>query len=295
MEFGQPFNPFGLFTGIFIPEGLARANGVSPGAKLAYGRLVRYGGQDGKCYPSVSTLASEIGVRERQAQRYLAELEHAKLIRRVRRVAGGRGQTSNAYQFLWHSLLDAGMKKAAQGEGVSDMTPGGMSDMTPKESQREESQNTNTDLDYQVCEMPKNGISQPGLNARAATHSEHPKLREALADYMALPGDKDRAYPSERVVVDVMHAAVGATEDEVVACLRHLRENRGLRLGTKHGPRHWSWFKTVVADYFRQERERAYPPAAAWPEGTVDSMTDAIEIPEQDADYWPRAAAGGAR
>jgi len=66
---GQPFNPFRLFTGIFIPESLVRSNLVSPGAKMAYGRLARYAGQDGRCFPAVETLGQEIGVGERQAQR----------------------------------------------------------------------------------------------------------------------------------------------------------------------------------------------------------------------------------
>src|SRR5215470_4700366 len=58
---GQAFNPYGLFTGIFIPEALVKCQSSSAGAKLAFGRLARYGGQDGHCYPAVSTLATEIG------------------------------------------------------------------------------------------------------------------------------------------------------------------------------------------------------------------------------------------
>ena len=81
LEVGQPFNPFGLFTGIFVPDALVRSTAISAGAKLAYGRLARYAGQDGKCYPAVHTLASEIGVSERQTQNYLTELEAQKLIR----------------------------------------------------------------------------------------------------------------------------------------------------------------------------------------------------------------------
>jgi hypothetical protein len=50
----------------------------------------------------------------------------------------------------------------------------------------------------------------------------------------------------------------GAREGEVVDCLRYLRNERGLRPGTKNGPRHFSWFKTVVADYFRQKREHDF-------------------------------------
>jgi hypothetical protein len=53
-----------------------------------------------------------------------------------------------------------------------------------------------------------------------------------------------------------MDAAGGHSEDEVIACLRYLREERGLRPGTKRGPRHFSWFKTVVADHFAQKRDR---------------------------------------
>jgi hypothetical protein len=79
---GQPFNPYRPFTGIFIPEALARYCDVSPTAKLAYGRLVRCAGEDGRCFPSVKALARKIGVQERRARACLAELEAAGFIRR---------------------------------------------------------------------------------------------------------------------------------------------------------------------------------------------------------------------
>src|SRR5579871_3391036 len=71
---GQPFNPYRFFHGIFIPEALVRYGGLSPGAKIAYGRLVRYAGQDGECHPRQQTLAREIGVSDRQVRTYLQEL-----------------------------------------------------------------------------------------------------------------------------------------------------------------------------------------------------------------------------
>ena len=58
---GQRFNPFGMFNGIFIPGALMRAKGISLGAKVTYGRLARYAGQNGNCYPSVKKLATELG------------------------------------------------------------------------------------------------------------------------------------------------------------------------------------------------------------------------------------------
>ena len=104
LKVGQPFNPFGVFNGIFIAEALVRATSISAGAKLTYGRLARYAGQDGDCHPAVPTLAAEIGMSVRQTQYYLAELERKKLIRRRIRLSKS-GQTSNAYEFLWHPLF----------------------------------------------------------------------------------------------------------------------------------------------------------------------------------------------
>jgi len=64
---GQPFNPFGRFNGIFIPETVCRYRGLSLGAKMIYGRLYRFAGRDGKAYPSVPTLGAEIGISGKQA------------------------------------------------------------------------------------------------------------------------------------------------------------------------------------------------------------------------------------
>jgi hypothetical protein len=147
LRVGRPFNPFGLFTGIFIPKLLVCSTAVWPGAKVVYGRLARYAGQDGRCFPAMPTLAVEVGLGERQVQRYLAELEREHLNRRVARYAG-RGQTTNGFEFLWHRMFAEGVTHVS-GEGVSDPSPHPVSDVTPKESQTEESQfeETNCDLD----------------------------------------------------------------------------------------------------------------------------------------------------
>jgi hypothetical protein len=61
----------------------------------------------------------------------------------------GRGQTTNGFEFLWHEIFQNGVTHLS-GEGVSDPSPHPVSDVTPKESQTEESQSeeTNGDLDY---------------------------------------------------------------------------------------------------------------------------------------------------
>ena len=255
LQVGQPFNPFGLFTGIFIPDALVRSTIISAGAKLAYGRLARYAGQDGKCYPAVDTLAAEIGLGGRQVQRYLAELERAYLIRRVIRYAG-RAQTSNGFEFLWHQMFQEGVSHMSP-EGVSDQSPHPVSHLSPKESQIEESQfkETNTDLDYPATNR-KRRDSIPDPTSSSIQCKQYTQLREMIADYMMSAPDDEKVYPSARQVVDVMDAAEGVSEDEVLHCLTYLRNERGLRPGTRNGPRHFSWFPTVVGDYFRQKRAR---------------------------------------
>src|SRR5215472_11743795 len=133
LEIGQPFNPFRLFNGIFIPDALARQKGISSGAKTIYGRLARYGGENGECYPAVPTLATEIGASERQTQRYLAELERERFIRRVPRFAKS-GQSSNAFQFLWHPILEAAVTKMSPEGGDRSVTGGGDRIVTQRES-----------------------------------------------------------------------------------------------------------------------------------------------------------------
>jgi len=286
LQVGQPFNPFGLFNGIFIPEALMRAKNISPGAKVTYGRLARYGGEKGNCYPSVATLAAELAISVRQTQRYLAELDENNLVRRKPRISDS-GQTSNVYVFLWHPLFESEMT-GPKSEGVTDLAPEGVTDGSPEESHSEESQNI--DLDYPATNRKNRDSRLDPTDARSECR-HYPRLREGLADYMMTAEDDERVYPSDRHVVDVMDASGGATEDEVIQCLRYLRDERRLLPGTRHGPRYFSWFKTVVADYFRQRRDREMvyvPPTVDWDcrngpglsKSQFDSMTDAIEVEE---------------
>lgn len=91
------FNPWKLFRGLYVPEWLAERPEVSPGAKLCYGRLLRYAGRKGVAYPSVRTLGKALGVSERQVSRYLSELRKHGLIHVTVRRAH-----SALYEFLLH-------------------------------------------------------------------------------------------------------------------------------------------------------------------------------------------------
>jgi hypothetical protein len=74
MKVGQRFKPYRMFTGIFIPDAIARCRQLSPGAKLASGRLVRYEGERREAFPSLGTLADEMGVGRSSAALYQRRL-----------------------------------------------------------------------------------------------------------------------------------------------------------------------------------------------------------------------------
>jgi hypothetical protein len=133
---GQKFNPYRQFTGILIPDALVRYAGISPSAKLAYGRLARYAGQDGRCFPAVATLAAEIGIKKRRAQACLAELEGAGFL--AREFQSGR---VSHYAFLWHSVFSgkSPVQDTARG-GVQKTARGPMRIAAHEENHHQESQ-----------------------------------------------------------------------------------------------------------------------------------------------------------
>ena len=248
---GMPYNPYRLFTGIFVPEALVRWSRLSPGAKLCFGRLARYAGQNGDCHPSVTTLAFELGVRKRQVQTYLSELTREKLIRRV----GERGKV-NHYIFLWHKIFlnPVPMQNTAP---VQDNARVPMQDTAPRRESSEESQDLDFDLDMRTSQKPRNARASVSLSEKPKSKpKQYPALRTLMAQYMSGRTVDPTIWPSDRQVLDVMAAAGGATEAEVKACLVRLHNERGLHPGTSTGPESWAWFATVVFEQFEKQRAR---------------------------------------
>jgi hypothetical protein len=199
-------------------------------------------------------------------------LEAKGFLRRIPQI-NERGQTSNRYVFLWHPIFDAWAKlegvkpttpegvQSPSGEGVQASAPTGVKDTAPKESPSQENhsqeghvEDIQRDIDCATTNC-KNRNSQP----RASVCKSYPNLREMMACYFMETG-QEKIYPSDRQVVDVLDAArsayPGVEERDVMLCLKHLYEDRGLRPGTRHGPRHWAWFPTVVGDYFSKQSAR---------------------------------------
>ncbi len=94
--------PYKLWTGAFIPNWLLQRTEIGPGVKACYARLCQYAGKNGICYPKQTTLAAELGVKERQVRNYLTQLVKYRLIEMFR---WGK-KCSNRYKFLYHEWMD---------------------------------------------------------------------------------------------------------------------------------------------------------------------------------------------
>jgi Helix-turn-helix domain len=104
---GQPINPYGLFTGSWVPEWLERRNNVTSAAKLVYARLGRYMGANNiTAWPTQKTLGMAVGLSERTVRDALNELCDAGLLQRDRRGLG----KSNLYEFLGHRWMIESLK-----------------------------------------------------------------------------------------------------------------------------------------------------------------------------------------
>jgi hypothetical protein len=70
---GKPFQP----DFVVIPYAVFVDPNLSHAAKLTYGRLKLYAGEDGRAFPKHETLASEVCLRDRQLRTVLSELQAA--------------------------------------------------------------------------------------------------------------------------------------------------------------------------------------------------------------------------
>jgi hypothetical protein len=123
---GERFNPHRLFDGAFIPEAICRYRGLSPGAKLSWGRFYRYCGSRGEIYPSMPTFGVEIGCSENQARRYVHELIEMKFVE-----CEPEPGKPNSYYFLWHPAFEGDCGEAKMAPPLQHATGVSGSDTPP--------------------------------------------------------------------------------------------------------------------------------------------------------------------
>ena len=277
---GETFIPWKKFFGSVIPDPVMAmpSQDLSLGAKVCYGVLARHAGRNGECYPSMQRIGKCIGVSEGSAKNYVRELKKAGYIAVESRK---KEHAPNRYRFLWHNTF-VGLKR------YKGQNPDPYRDrILPTKRVTEESLKdfkASADLDYQPDNCKGRNSPAGDAGGDGSECKAYGKLREALADYMQGEG-QERVYPPDRLVVDVMDAAGGSTEQEGIACLNYLLVERGLKPWTQAGPHYFAWFKTTVAEYFYQKtgREQVFKPTDDWDHrhgpGTPQTIEDDDTIP----------------
>lgn len=122
----QRINPYRMFVGSFIPNGLLRHDKISAGAKLLWARLSQYAGDEGWCYPKQETLAEELGCTRKTVSKYIKELMNNEFIELEKPTASERRKgASTRYYFLNHPVLNSfvGEKKEEIVKTVEEKVP----------------------------------------------------------------------------------------------------------------------------------------------------------------------------
>jgi hypothetical protein len=268
----EPFLPRDVFRGIgaLVPERIAASTRLSMTAKVCYGHLVRRAGKNARCWPSYRDIARSIGIGERHAMRALKELNEVNLIKPIARRDKTTRQTSNEYEFIWGPIL--------QGEGdkydtlppdksaaarVTDMTPTGVTDMTPLElSQRNHHQVKNIKGKKPWSESNPKGCSAPALNGSPSQNpasdddSKGTAYASAKDELKAIYQDK---YGTAIRVndLDSIESALGAAGATWEAFVAEVREHAWDRITNPVG------FLKHFAKNFRLKTQAASAPVTA--------------------------------
>jgi hypothetical protein len=111
MKNGEDFNPYKVFNGVFIPNCIVEATDIPPSAKLLYGLLSSYAGQNGKCYPPQSELAEKLNLKEDTIKRILYLLSDTGYIKIINPEGIDRlRHYNNSYKFLWKDNFEGSLK-----------------------------------------------------------------------------------------------------------------------------------------------------------------------------------------
>jgi len=81
-----PMGGYGIISRVAM-----RSDLVSKDAKAVYALICSYTGEAGFCFPSVKSMAEDLGVNERTIKRYIGELVRHRFIEKGKKSAKGRG------------------------------------------------------------------------------------------------------------------------------------------------------------------------------------------------------------
>ncbi len=236
MKTGERFTP--------IPDFIMRRRDLTHGAKCLWGRLDRYAQKNGKCYPSLPTLATELGTSIDSVRRFIVQLKNAGLIR-VAKAGLGRGNSTN------YVLCDT-PERVAETPPFEEPGKGGRNTTF---SRSEKGSKSATEKVARVrLEKVANSPSKETIVGRKKQEKRQvePNVK-TNGNYQATVADAEAL---RRLMFE--HTRKTETVETALSWLRPARRADGwadvkqqLRSKlTSHKPRSNAWFRTVLANEF---------------------------------------------
>lgn len=283
---GEVFNPYGMFNGVWVPESLLKCSDICVAGRLLFGLLARFAGRDGRCFPSVETLAKEMGMSARQIQRLLTKLCRAGFLRRDPQYRSNGSQRSNAYYFLYHSslapaiavatssadLLSKSANRLTKGGGDTDVTPPanvtpGTTEMSPLEEIQ-----SNSRIENSSSSLPEPEGKRPAAAADPLP-TQYPKSTARFRDFF--PRTTDSVIG--RIVRAISDTCPDATDEDIAAVVYVAHD--------QHSPGLWVNTMPLTVQLFVQHRKPkpTHPPKCSvckdggllWDEGNRPSWCPA--------------------
>jgi len=235
MKPGERFTP--------IPDFIMRRRDLTHGAKCLWGRLDRYAQKNGQCYPSLPTLATELGTSIDSIRRFIAQLKNAGLIR-VAKAGLGRGNSTN------YTLCSTPEKVA---ETPPFKEPGKGSKSATEKVANPPSKET-------IVGRKKQEMRQVEPNVKTNGFSFEPDRRKNDGNYQATVADAEalrrlmfeRTGRSETVSTALGWLRLAPRADGWADVEQQLQSKL-----VSHKPRSNAWFKTVIQNQFSVSPDEA--------------------------------------
>lgn len=215
---GQPFNPYRRFVGSLVPDAIMKSGDLSATAKLCYGRLARYAGEDGRCFPSMQTLAKELRVTERAARNNVRQLERAGLLRR--RSQPGK---TNWFEFLWDPRLESSLRRNdGTSKGRNNHSGQVGTNVPPKREKEKSRRQENQFLINPSKSVRVHPLGNDGTEEALKYASERDEL-------IALIQESTKTSPDQQAIrtiqeqLEVRHGTLRAYLDDIRPRLKRLR------------------------------------------------------------------------
>lgn len=207
--------PF-LWMDINVPRRFARKLG--PGPLALYTILASYCNDSRQCWPSIDTLAADLGVTRNTLKAYKERLECVGLIRAQERIFRRPGKKWTGYLFTLLDLPGAkGVKNSPPWHGGQNFTDGGQKS-PPEVDLREQ--------DPEEGENPP--LSPQGEAAAPPPADDHQRATSTLEDHQPPPDERQATTEQRR------HPRTEAQRAEANAILRYLNQQTGHKWGERN-------------------------------------------------------------